>query len=151
MNSCKHYFFRFNYIKKDRGYLQRMPYRRDDNTIFLSIVSYRDDMCLPTIRGAFKKAENPEKLSVGIVQQNFEKNCKGGHMKNDKYMDVKPDEDCHKVFCDSPEGKPHCDADRIHALHIGEDQALGPYLARYFASKIWHGEQWYMQVSEYKL
>lgn len=60
--------------------------------------------------------------------------------------DAPPDDDCYKLFCDSPVGKPHCDADRIRVLHVNETESLGPYAARYFASKLWFGEQWYMQI-----
>ena len=50
---------------KDRDYLQRMPERRDDGSIFLSLASYRDENCLNTIRWAYEKAKNPENLYVG--------------------------------------------------------------------------------------
>jgi hypothetical protein len=62
----------------DREYLQRMPSRRDDGSIFLSLATYRDENCLNTIKGAFGKAENPEKLFVGIVQQNCHEHCRSG-------------------------------------------------------------------------
>ena len=58
-------------------------------------------------------------------------------------QDVEPDDDCHKLFCESPEGKRYCDAGQVRALHIQESESLGPYAARYFASKLWGGEQWY--------
>jgi hypothetical protein len=62
----------------DREYLQRMPPRRDDGSIFLSLATYRDENCLNTVKGAFAKAKNPEKLFVGMVQQNCHENCKSG-------------------------------------------------------------------------
>jgi hypothetical protein len=130
----------------DREYLKRMPPRRDDGSIFLSLATYRDENCLNTISWAYSKAKNPEKLFVGLVQQNCEKNCKSGVLDGGKIEDVEPDQDCHKVFCESPEGKPHCDAGRVRALHIDEPESLGPYAARYFASKLWYGEQWFMQT-----
>lgn len=61
-------------------------------------------------------------------------------------QDVEPDEDCHKVFCESEEGKDLCDKGHVRALHIDEPESLGPYAARYFASKLWYGEQWFMQI-----
>jgi hypothetical protein len=62
----------------DREYLSRMPQRRDDGSIFLSLATYRDENCLNTVKWAFEKAKNPEKLFVGIVQQNCHSNCKSG-------------------------------------------------------------------------
>eukprot|EP00978_Attheya_sp_CCMP212_P014645 scaffold37446_cov48-Attheya_sp.AAC.1 len=128
----------------DREYLQRMPERRFDDTIFLSVATYRDENCLNTISWAFEKAKQPDKLHVGMVQQNCEENCRSGILDGGKIEDVEPDEDCHKVFCEGV-GKKYCDAGQVRALHINETESLGPYAARYLASKLWNGEQWYMQ------
>lgn len=62
----------------DREYLERMPERREDGTIFLSIATYRDENCLNTVKWAFEKAKHPEKLYVGMVQQNCHKDCQSG-------------------------------------------------------------------------
>jgi len=130
----------------DREYLQRMPERRFDGSIFLSIATYRDENCLNTITNAYAKSKNPNMLNVGLVQQNCESHCRSGVLEGGKIIDVEPDQDCHKVFCESAIGKPHCDSGRVRALHINEPESLGPYAARYFASKLWNGEQWYMQI-----
>jgi hypothetical protein len=68
----------------DREYLQRMPPRRDDGSIFLSLATYRDENCLNTVKGAFGKAKNPELLFVGIVQQNCHANCRSGVLEGGK-------------------------------------------------------------------
>lgn len=57
--------------------------------------------------------------------------------------DVEPDVDCHKAFCESSQGK-FCD--HVRLLDVDEPESLGPYAARYFASKLWYGEEWYMQT-----
>jgi len=62
---------------------------------------------------------------------------------------VEPDEDCHKRFCESDVGREHCEKGRVRALHVDEDESLGPYAARYFASKLWYGEQWFMQIDSH--
>ena len=53
--------------------------RRDDS-IYVAISSYRDPTCEDTVRNAFREAEHPEKVFVGIVQQNcnLEKGCYTG-------------------------------------------------------------------------
>jgi Glycosyltransferase (GlcNAc) len=68
----------------DREYLQRMPPRRDDGSIFLSLATYRDENCLNTVKGAFGKAKNPEKLFIGLVQQNCHENCRSGVLEGGK-------------------------------------------------------------------
>jgi len=60
--------------------------------------------------------------------------------------DVEPDDDCHRLFCESSVGRTHCDAGRVRVLRVNETESLGPYAARYFASKLWYGEQWFMQI-----
>ena len=142
-----HDFALENLYPWDQEYLRRMPKRRKDGSVFLSLASYRDENCLNTITWAYEKAKNPEMLNVGLVQQNCVENCIGGIL--DKFgntEDVPPDDDCHKLFCESEIGRKHCAAGRVRALHINEDESLGPYAARYFASKLWFGEEWYMQV-----
>ena len=66
-----------------------------------------------------------------------------------KKKDVDPDEDCFVKFCESQLGRPHCAEERVRFFSIPETEALGPYAARYFGSKLWHGEQWYMQIDSH--
>lgn len=129
----------------DRKYLSRMPPRRDDESIFLSIATYRDANCANTLKWAYEKAKNPEKLFVGLVQQNCHKNCISGVLEGGETNSVGPDLDCYKSFCDG-EGKERCDNGQVRVLNIDESESLGPYAARFFGSKLWFGEQWYMQI-----
>eukprot|EP00536_Pseudo-nitzschia_multiseries_P006210 jgi/Psemu1/192547/e_gw1.129.71.1 len=129
----------------DRQYLSRMPPRRDDESIFLSIATYRDENCINTIKWAYEKAKNPEKLFVGLVQQNCRENCISGVMEGGRTELVEPDVDCYRTFCEG-EGKERCANGQVRLLDIDESESLGPYAARYFGSKLWFGEQWYMQV-----
>lgn len=130
----------------DRQYLQRMPPRRDDGSIFLSLATYRDENCLNTVSQAYAKAKHPEKLFIGLVQQNCHRDCRSGILEGGKVEDVEPDQDCYKAFCETEDGKKHCEAGRVRLLDIEEPESLGPYAARYFASKLWYGEQWFMQT-----
>ena len=131
----------------DREYLSRMPPRRDDGSIFLSVATYRDENCFNTVYNAYAKAKNPENLFIGLVQQNCHKDCKSGVLSNLTMVQVPPDEDCYQAFCDSDLGKSGiCDRHQIRVLNIDEPESLGPYAARYFTSKLWYGEQWFMQI-----
>lgn len=130
----------------DRDYLSRMPPRRDDGSVFLSLATYRDENCFNTVYNAYAKAKNPEKLFIGIVQQNCHANCKSGVLADLSMADVPPDDDCEQKFCETDLGKPICNNKQIRVLNIDEPESLGPYAARYFASKLWYGESWFMQT-----
>jgi hypothetical protein len=126
----------------DQEYLSRMPERRDDGSIFLSLASYRDENCFNTLHWAYGNATNPEKLFTGLVQQNCVKDCKTGVLVGGKIQDAPPDDNCYDLFCRA--NPSYCK--NIRHLFIDEDESLGPYSARYFASKLWYGESWYLQV-----
>lgn len=130
----------------DQQYLSRMPPRRDDGSIFLSIATYRDENCLNTLRWAYEKAEHPEKLFVGLVQQNCHQNCKSGVLANLSMVPVEPDEDCYEKFCQTEIGKDVCARNQVRVLNIDEPESLGPYAARYFASKMWYGKSFDVSV-----
>ena len=44
----------------------------ENNTIFVSIASYRDDVCPTTLKSLYEMANKPENIFVGICQQNKE-------------------------------------------------------------------------------
>ena len=127
-----------------------MPPRREDGNLFLSVVSYRDEFCSETLKLAFETAKHPEKIYIGLVQQNCaEGKCRSGILEGNKVEDVGPDPDCYLQFCSSSIGMKHCDSGQIRVLKMKETESLGPYMARYFASKLWMGEQWYMQIDSH--
>lgn len=130
----------------DREYLSRMPPRRTDGSVFLSLATYRDENCFNTVYHAYEKSKNPEKLFIGLVQQNCHSNCRSGVLANLTMVEVPPDDDCEAKFCETDLGKPICARQQIRTLNIDEPESLGPYAARYFASKLWYGEQWFMQT-----
>jgi hypothetical protein len=109
----------------DRDYLSRMPPRRDDGSIYLSIATYRDENCVNTITQAYAKAKNPDKLFVGLVQQNCHKDCKSGVMEGGKVEDVEPDQNCYQVFCETDQGKRLCEQGNIRNLEVDEPESLG--------------------------
>ena len=38
------------------------------------------------------------------------------------------------------------DAGRVRVMYVNESEALGPAMARYYASKLWAGETYFMQA-----
>ena len=131
----------------DRRYLNHMPERRSDDSIYLSVASYRDENCVHTLTEAFKRATSPELLFVGLVQQNCVANCMSGVLEGGVVKPIEPDDDCYQLFCDSEIGKPYCS--HVRLLRVDESESLGPYTARYFASKLWSGESWFMQIDSH--
>jgi hypothetical protein len=99
------------------------------NSIFVSIAAYRDDECRDTVWDLFDKAADPDNIYVGVVQQ-----IKEGA------------EDC---FNQCPQCKARKDSGHIRLIHYDASQAKGPCYARYQASKLWHGEQWYVQLDSH--
>ena len=130
----------------DRDYLTRMPPRREDGSVFLSVATYRDENCFNTVYNAYAKAKNPEKLFIGLTQQNCHSNCRSGVLANLTMVEVPPDDDCYAKFCETGLGAKICANKQIRVLNIDEPESLGPYAARYFTSKLWYGEQWFMQT-----
>lgn len=130
-------------IPWDETYLtQRMPPRRQDGSIFLSVASYRDENCVNTLQWAFGNATHPERVFVGLVQQNCVEDCLSGILEGGRVVHQGPDPDCYDLFCKT--NPTHCP--QVRLLRVNESESLGPYGARYFASKLWYGESWYMQV-----
>lgn len=113
------------------------------DTTFISMATYRDENCPNTLTEAFKHANKPEGLYVGLVEQNCYSDCRTGVLKDMSIRDAPPDVDCVKTFCDGEMGK-YCD--HLRVLRINESESLGPAMARYFAAKLWHGESYYMQI-----
>lgn len=95
------------------------------NTIFISIASYRDDVCPLTVKSIFDMAEYPENIFIGICQQNDHSN----------------DTDC---FDESYQYASH-----IKILRIPHTEAKGPTYARYLCSTLWNGEEFYMQIDSH--
>ena len=125
----------------------RMPPRRQDGSIFLSIATFRDENCPTTVGEAFTKAAHPERLFVGLVQQNCHDHCQSGVQDHGGTINAPPDEDCHAIFCQKFPN--YCS--QVRLLSMTENESLGPYAARFFASKLWSGESWYMQIDAHTL
>ena len=131
---------------------------REDESIFISLAAYRDHLLGATLRQAYKYAAYPEKLFVGAVVQNcfgIDVQCKTGvEVKGKdekgqwitKISDKGPDVNGIEEFCSDPLYSKYCIAGHIRVLYVNETESNGPTQARYFASKLWGGETYFMQV-----
>lgn len=131
---------------------------REDGSIFMSLGAYRDHLLGETLRQAFKTAKNPDKLFVGAVVQNcfgIDVTCRTGVEVKGKDMhgnpiteisDRAPDVNGIQQFCEDPDYTKYCESGQIRALYVNETESNGPTTARYFASKLWGGETYFLQA-----
>ncbi|KAL3778410.1 hypothetical protein HJC23_004731, partial [Cyclotella cryptica] len=154
----------FSIIDKDlvpfeRAYRGRPIFPiREDSSIFMSLGAYRDHLLGETLRQAFKNAKHPERLFVGAVVQNcfgIDVQCRTGVEVKGKdehgnpitaVSDRPPDVNGIEQFCTDPEYSKYCDSGQIRALYVNETESNGPTTARYFASKLWGGETYFLQA-----
>ena len=141
----------------DAAYRGRLLFPlREDDSIFISLAAFRDHVLGQTLMNAYRAAQHPERLYVGAVVNNcFFAPCKTGAQvvgKNaqgrdmTKVGEVGADANGIEEFCGNPEFAHHCAAGRVRVLYVNESEALGPAMARYYASKLWAGETFFMQV-----
>ena len=90
--------------------------------IFVSIASYRDDVCNDTLISLYKMANKPQNVYVGICQQN----------KNEDF-------DCVGNYYNQ----------NIRIIRIPHTEAKGPTYARYLCSTLWNEEEYYMQIDSH--
>lgn len=95
---------------------------RNDDSIFVSVASYRDADCSGTLRELFRQADRPDKIFVGIVQQNK----------------------THDVDCALAEKFRN-----VRMVRLNYNQARGPCYARYLASCLYRGETFFFQVDSH--
>jgi hypothetical protein len=106
------------------------------DTIFVSIASYRDPQCAHTIHDLFEKAYCPFRIFVGVCQQN----------------QLLVDEDVmvgYKNLCNKSLGD-FSGQIRVHCINAGE--AKGPMYARHLIEKnLFRGERFYLVTDSHML
>ena len=100
-----------------------MSFFNKPRTIFVSVASYRDDVCNSTLQSLFSMADKPENVFVGICQQN-----------------KKGDDECNKGFEDSP---------NVRIIRIPYYEAKGPTYARYLCSTLLGNEEFFLQIDSH--
>jgi hypothetical protein len=127
------------------------PVENGDGTIFVSIPSYRDgERCGETLKALFENAKNPDKIFVGLVEQNnaedkfcMEQYCSSYGVQTIKRNKIR--EDMFKVVAEKRRGDcPRFDQIGYVAYH--NINAKGPMLARSLARKVLGNEEFCMQI-----
>lgn len=132
---------------------------REDESLYVSLAAFREHLLGKSLMSAFDKAKDPSKLFFGAVVQNcFGLDgtvCKTGMVvigKDKKGRDQTsispkpPDENGIEEFCTNEKYKKYCDNGQVRVLYIHDTDALGPQTARFYASKLWGGETYFMQM-----
>jgi hypothetical protein len=88
------------------------------NTIFVSLVSFRDRRCPKTLLALFAKAANPALVTVGVVQQNKEG----------------VDLDCFNEYCRIAGKK--CRSNNVRMIRIPAEESRGVMVVRHMASSL---------------
>lgn len=96
----------------------------DDDTIFVSIASYRDNKCSNTIQSLFNNANKPNNIWVGLCEQNN-----------------KDDESCFSEKWKS----------NVRKIKIPYWDAKGPTWARYLCSSLMDNEKYFLQIDSHSL
>lgn len=97
-----------------------------EETIFVSVASYRDRECMETIKHMFAQAKHPARVFVGTCEQNSSDAAEA---------------------CVPPGGfKYH---DNVRRLVISNKDAKGPTYARYLCSTLYRGESYFMQIDSH--
>jgi hypothetical protein len=97
-------------------------------TIFVSIASYRDAECSMTVRTIYNKARYPERIFLGICEQN-------------------KDQELEKCVSSDPEVNKYLK--NIRFSNMPYTEAKGPSYARYHCSKLWDGEEYFLQIDSH--
>jgi hypothetical protein len=137
---------------------------RNDDSIFISVAAYREHLLADTLKSIYENARHPSKVYVGLIVNNCFGNhnhiyqyndpaqqiCSGGvyvagHNKMgqdilEKLPDGTPDPNGIDEFCSNVTFSKYCHDGQVRVLYVDEVEALGPTVARYYASKLWGGE-----------
>jgi len=137
---------------------------REDGSVYISLAAFREHLLAQTMMSAFDNAKDPDRLFVGAVVQNcFGLDgvvCKTGLQVVGKYKNGRdrtsvspapPDKNGLVEFCTHENYKKYCDAGQVRALYIHDTDALGPQTARFYASKLYGGENYFLQMDSHLL
>lgn len=100
-------------------------FSNNEETIFVSVASYRDSECMTTIKDMFAKAKLPGRIYVGICEQNTSKE----------------NEQCVPI-----EFEYH---DNVRKISIPNGEAQGPCYARYLCSTLYRDESYFLQIDSH--
>ena len=116
------------------GQARRRPLAYDPTeTMFISICSFRDLQCAPTLYDMYEKAKWPRNVFVGAVQQ---------HVADDPTC-IPPQ---YKDECTAADW---CPSDNIKTRTIEPKMARGPTFGRYYGMLMYRNERYFMMIDSH--
>ena len=119
------------------------PARAENQSIFVSIISYRDSELPHTVRDLFASAAHPERIFVGIVYQL--------HTSDEPLCRLRPEQ----LDEFAPSGretgveKGAFYAAHVRTLSLPHTEAKGPIFARHLAASLYAGEDFVLQIDSH--
>ncbi|CUG86699.1 glycosyltransferase (GlcNAc), putative [Bodo saltans] len=111
-------------LSSGRSIARRLVDNGVENTIFVSIASYRDEQCAPTVLDMYQRAKKPHTIFVGAVEQ---------HFPQDPSCIPKEFENCQASL-------DFCPTDHIQVRRIPPNKARGPTFGRFYGMLMYRGE-----------
>eukprot|EP00536_Pseudo-nitzschia_multiseries_P016117 jgi/Psemu1/220210/e_gw1.1021.25.1 len=109
-------------------------------TVYVSVASYRDPECRPTVEDIFLRAEYPERLRVAVVEQRV-----AGEDEGIVPHCVQPQRPCQE----DPEQVLCKYENLIDLFVVPAVLSIGPVFARHIANRMYRGEYFAMQVDSH--
>mmetsp|Transcript_473 Transcript_473/g.991 ORF Transcript_473/g.991 Transcript_473/m.991 type:complete len:626 (+) Transcript_473:213-2090(+) len=109
-------------------------------TIYISVASYRDPECQPTVDDIFLRAEFPDRLRVAVVEQRVE-----GDDDEDIPLCGRPLRPC----SEDPEQTMCRYGHLVDVYVVPAILSIGPVFARHLANRMYRGEYFAMQVDSH--
>jgi hypothetical protein len=107
-------------------------------TIYISVASYRDPECQPTVSDIFERADHPERIRVAIVDQRVEDD------------ETVPPCGQPGIPCDQDSEQAMCKYGHlIDVFTVDAILSVGPVFARHLANRMYRGEYFAMQVDSH--
>ena len=112
-----------------------------DTSIFVSIASYMDSECMPTIKSMYRTASVPARVHVGVVWQHDSTSWMANYTCTDdenSELSRGKDKDFNRWY-----------RENVRHIEIHYSQATGPCFARHVAESLWRGEEYFLQIDSH--
>ncbi|CAJ1930508.1 unnamed protein product [Cylindrotheca closterium] len=106
-------------------------------TIYISVASYRDPECQPTVEDMFLRATHPERLRIAIIDQRAEDD----EVSPCAEPTIPCDEDPEQTLCKY--------GHLVDSFAVSAPLSVGPVFARHLANRMYRGEYFAMQVDSH--
>lgn len=113
-------------------------------TIFISVASYRDPDCKTTLEDIFEKAEFPNRIYIGVCEQNHQDEIRETCVPMRNPNKVSTEQGVLGEYIEIDKS-----LERISVIRVPYIDAKGPTYARYLCSSLWNGQTYYLQIDSH--